>query len=120
MADVWFVADKSGSTTPAETTATAPADLRSKVVDLVQAMAGFDGSPAASSVAPALTVPGASTAGSTGSLAAVGGIVDVLKQFNANGQPVGGAAAIGGVAVQSPNAPTLVDPATTGMLAGSK
>jgi len=108
MADVWFVADK--------TAAYATDGLRDKVTGLVQAMSGFGG---ASSGSTPSTLPGlgeAPAAGVQGAVA-VGGLVDALKQFDANGQSV---APVTGVASLVPEAPSLTDPTKTGILVPGK
>jgi hypothetical protein len=70
---VWFVADK-------------PADLRGQVGGLVQAMAAFGGGEGGGAAVPKLDLPGNGQSG-----AGIVGMVDVLKQFDANGQQIGNA-----------------------------
>ena len=86
-ADVWFVAD-----TSSQPVAVAEQDMRSRVVDLVQAMASFQGGAQSGGgheasklqLASVSNAPLAVTAGVNASQMA-----DVLKQFNAYGQPIG-------------------------------
>ena len=76
MADVWFVAK----------------DLRSQVSGLVQAIASFGSSQPGTAASGSPTINLVSGGTSTASLAVsanVGGIVDMLKQFDANGNPIG-------------------------------
>jgi hypothetical protein len=81
--DVWFTTDKSA----AEAAATADT-LRGKVGNMVQAMAAFNAGDAGAA-AGGLTLP--NLAGTqTGLLASVGTMVDVMKQFDANGNKVSG------------------------------
>jgi len=85
-ADVWFTADK----TAGEAAATASTDtLRGKVGSLVQAMAAFNAVDTGA-VAGGLTLPDLSGGTQTGLLASVGSMVDVMKQFDANGNQVVG------------------------------
>ena len=64
--------------------------LRQKVGDLVQAMASFDAQATASGVAAAgiPSLPNQSAAGNLAVASKVSGIVDALKPFDANGNPV--------------------------------
>jgi ribosomal silencing factor RsfS len=76
--DVWFTAQTPAAAAPVTD------NLRTRVGGLVQAMAAFNAG--GSSTAPALTLPDATGgAPKAGLLAAVGSMVDVLKQFDANG-----------------------------------
>jgi hypothetical protein len=84
--DVWFTTDKSA----AEAAASATTDtLRGKVGSMVQAMAAFNAGDA-SVAAGGLTLPNLSGGAQTGLLASVGTMVDVMKQFDANGNKVAG------------------------------
>ena len=109
MADVWFVADKAGAYAAED-------GLRDKVTGLVQAMSGFGG---AGSGGTASSLPGLGESPSAGvqGAVAVGGLVDALKQFDANGQSV---APVTGVASLVPEAPSLTDPTKTGILVPGK
>jgi hypothetical protein len=113
MADVWFVADKNAATattTPAE-------DLRSKVGSLVQAMSSFD-STQSNTGSSASQLP---VTGNTPAVASVGGIVDVLQKFDANGNPLG-ATPLAQTATPAPsltNTPSLTNPVNTGILTTS-
>jgi hypothetical protein len=125
MADVWFVADTSGADVVAATVPPTE-DLRTKVGGLVQAIGVFNESQSTS--ANTLTMPGVnsppvaiSTSGTLSAAANVGGIVDALKQFDPNGNPVvvtGAAQSV--LAVTSPTVPNLLNPANTGILATGK
>ena len=92
--DVWFTAQKPAavSATPA---APAADTLRGKVGGLVQAMASFNATGSAS--ADSASKPGlADLSGSavkTGMQASIGVMVDVMKQFDANGNKLGNAGA---------------------------
>ena len=83
-ADVWFTADK-----PAADAATTTDTLRGKVGSMVQAMAAFNAADTGA-VAGGLTLPDLSGGTQTGLLASVGSMVDVMKQFDANGNQVVG------------------------------
>jgi hypothetical protein len=115
MADVWFVADKNAATASTSTTTTD--DLRSKVGSLVQAMSSFDNAQSGTgSTASQLPVTGNAPA-----VASVGGIVDVLQKFDANGNPLG-AAPLAQSATPAPsltNTPSLTNPLNTGILTTS-
>jgi hypothetical protein len=83
---VWFTADKSA----ADAAAAASDTLRGKVGSMVQAMAAFNAADSGA-VAGGLTLPNLSGGAQTGLLASVGSMVDVMKQFDANGNKVSGA-----------------------------
>ncbi|MFA7282286.1 MAG: hypothetical protein WC100_19550, partial [Sterolibacterium sp.] len=111
MADVWF--------------ATKPADLTSKVSGLTQAIAEFIDNPEGGAVSTPLNLT-AGDAPVTQSLAMatnVGGIVEALKQFDANGNLLGAAAGTG--TLQSVTADSTLklagttDPTKSGLLATS-
>ena len=80
--DVWFTADKAAAQTATTDT------LRGKVGSMVQAMAAFNAGDAGAA-AGGLTLPNLAGA-QTGLLASVGTMVDVMKQFDANGNKVAG------------------------------
>ena len=86
--DVWFTADKSAADVSAP-----PATLSSKVGSMVQAMTAFNAADTGA-VAGGLTLPNLSGGAQTGLLASVGTMVDVMKQFDANGNKVAGANAV--------------------------
>jgi hypothetical protein len=82
--DVWFTADKAAAGAAATDT------LRGKVGSMVQAMAAFNAADTGAA-AGGLTLPNLSGGTQTGLLASVGTMVDVMKQFDANGNKVAGA-----------------------------
>jgi hypothetical protein len=103
-ADVWFVAERPQP------------DLRSKVTDLVQAMASFDGAPTGDtngSGIPQLDISGNTSA----NLAAnVGGMVDALKQFDSNGNRIGQGSGTLASTAQSLSKSITQDPNNNGFL----
>ena len=92
MADVWFASGQSESAAPLRT-------LRTQVTGMVQAMSSFDslqagGSSDAGSPVTSLHNPDPANSGVT-VLANVNGIADVLRQFDANGNPIGNVTGMG-------------------------
>jgi hypothetical protein len=81
--DVWFTADKSAAQAAATT-------LSSKVGSMVQAMTAFNAADPGAATG-GLTLPNLAGGAQTGLLASVGTMVDVMKQFDANGNKVTGA-----------------------------
>ena len=122
MADVWFVADKNQNAADASSTSTTSTDLRSRVGGLVQAMASFDNATSSSSSGTgSLTAPVTGTESAT-PLASVGGLVDVLKQFDANGNVLG-TTPLAQSATPTPSLTStaaLTNPLTTGVLTTGK
>jgi hypothetical protein len=119
-ADVWFMTD-AAKPSAVPTLESSPTDLSTKVSDLVQAMGQFDGGAAAPSnqrsLGQALSAQMGSKAGPN--LVAVGSMVDLLKQFDANGNLMRAQPALGAAPVTSLKAPTLGDLVGNGQLAGS-
>jgi hypothetical protein len=119
-ADVWFVTDEAKTTPPAASASAKSADLGTKVSDLVQAMGQFDAAAPSSSLQGSLTQGSTSTsAGAALSAVAVGSMVDVLRQFDANGNAVLGAASLGVAPVTKLNVPGLGDALKNGILAST-
>jgi hypothetical protein len=89
--------------------------LRNRVSGLVQAMASFNAG-GTGSAAQGLTLPDLSeTTAKTGLMSAVGSMVDVMKQFDANGSRMpSGAASMASTAESL--AKSVSQPATTGLL----
>jgi hypothetical protein len=85
--DVWFTTDKSAAESAASATT-----LSSKVGSMVQAMTAFNAADAGVA-AGGLTLPNLAGA-QTGLLASVGTMVDVMKQFDANGNKLSGSNAV--------------------------
>jgi hypothetical protein len=134
MADVWFVAEKAGQASNLATNqatnqtstaqATAGTDLRTQVNGLVQAIASFgvsSGMPVTGQgTTTSLTAPGTSTTQAVSTN--MGGIVDTLRQFDANGNPLVASGSMG-VGIQPTNATGLVtspDTSKTGFLVSGK
>ncbi|MBY0445073.1 MAG: heme utilization protein, partial [Burkholderiales bacterium] len=86
-ADVWFVAQNPASVPVAEP------DMRTRVVDLVQAIAAFEegSKQVATSEANKLPVDSAGGALAAAANSTVEQMSDMLKQFDANGQFIGSA-----------------------------
>jgi hypothetical protein len=109
MADVWFVANKGEHTDKSST---------ARVNGLVEAIASFKADDAGN---PRLEpLPGAQPAATTLTVSAnVGGIVDLLKQFDSNGNPISNSVQIAGVgqascAGASVNLQGIQNPSNTG------
>jgi len=122
MADVWFTTQKPASAV-ASTTAT-PADLTAKVSDLAQAITAFNDNPddVAASASLQLLANGEPVTQSLAVSTNVGGIVDVLKQFDANGNLLSNSAGTSGTLQSvstglSANLSNPLDPVKTGILA---
>jgi len=94
-------------------------DLRSRVSNLAQAMGAFASTEAVDSTqtTPGLLTTGAVAAASTAASLTVGSMVDVMKQFDANGnlvaKPDAAAASLG----KTLTLPGIQDPANNGFLA---
>ncbi|MGF1613381.1 MAG: hypothetical protein ACFCVA_05540 [Gammaproteobacteria bacterium] len=97
MADVWFVAERPDESahSPSEYTTqdAVPVDLRSRVSGLVQAMAAFDESQSADtggdgSSTVQMPLGAESAVASLAAPANVARLVDTLRQFDANGNPI--------------------------------
>ncbi|MDR7377138.1 ABC-type transporter Mla MlaB component, partial [Rhodoferax ferrireducens] len=100
------------------TTAVQSVDLRSRVSSLAQAMGTFDSSAPSDGLAVTrvdLPVMGKAAAATL----AVGSMVDVMKQFDANGNMVGGQSGTIASVAKSLNLPGIQDPADKGFLAGT-
>jgi hypothetical protein len=94
-------------------------DLRSRVSSLAQAMGAFGST---SDVQDAvfgtpLDTSGGLAAGPTPAALTVGSMVDVMKQFDANGRPVGAPATVVAALGKSLSLPGLPDPSSNGFLA---
>jgi hypothetical protein len=117
MADVWFVADKNEfattATDPLLAGTEAAGDLGTKVSGLVQAIASFEGVSDTTAGASSLGLPEPTTSAAP-LVATTGGMVDVLKQFDANGQPLAGSSLV----QSAPAAPSLT-PQTLENIVGS-
>jgi trimeric autotransporter adhesin len=83
VADVWFVAERAAAPTPE------PDSLRSRVSGLVQAMAAWNADADTGGANALPSVDDGSNAGALADGGDIGRMVDVLRQFDANGQPVG-------------------------------
>ncbi|MBI5920050.1 MAG: heme utilization protein, partial [Betaproteobacteria bacterium] len=112
MADVWF--------------ATQPADLTAKVTGLTQAIAEFIDNPDTGAVGTTLNLAAGDTPviQSLAISTNVGGIVDALKQFDANGNLLASAAGSSGdlqsvTADATLNLAGTTDPTKTGLLAST-
>jgi hypothetical protein len=120
-ADVWFMTDATKATAPAAESIAKPVDLSARVNDLVEAMGNFD------SATPVTTLLGSlgqdsltSTASAVASGAAsVGSMVDLLKQFDANGDSVLNQSTLGAAPVTKLKIPALGDVVSEGLLASS-
>jgi hypothetical protein len=103
--------------------ATVDTNLRTRVSSLAQAMGSFSGTGTADEalLSPRLdAVAGAATANTGASLAVVS-MVDVMKQFDANGSLIGSQATTAAALGKSLNLPGIADPASSGLLTtGSK
>jgi hypothetical protein len=122
MADVWFATQK-----PASAVDTPTADLGPKVSGLAQAITAFKENLVAGVVtAPLNQLPsGGSVAQSLAVSTNVGGIVDVLRQFDANGNllgdPVGTSASSQGISTGlSSNISNTLDSTKSGLLVTSE
>jgi hypothetical protein len=126
MADVWFVADKNEYATPPATSVgnskSVTEDLSSRVGGLAQAIGSFNVDQTSTASLPA--APGVNSASSTLSAttnivsANMGGVVEALKQFDPNGNPIG----LAGIANRASTAaslttPSLLDRGNNGILA---
>ena len=96
--------------------ATAPpaSDLRSMVSGLAQAIGSFAAGPDPSTPSAPGQLPGVN--GATGATLAVGGMVDAMKQFDANGNPVGASVPLA-APLPSTASSILSDPLKTATLA---
>jgi hypothetical protein len=117
-ADVWFITDEAKTGLPVADVTAKPVGLSARVSDLVNAMGQFD------TAAPANSLQGSLGQGITGQTAAgaavaVGSMVDMLRQFDANGNAVLGAASLGVAPVTKLNVPGLGDAVKNGMLAST-
>ncbi|MCX7095093.1 MAG: hypothetical protein NTY50_16795, partial [Methylobacter sp.] len=127
MADVWFITNESNTANPAEQTTVVGVEqgLRTKVTDLAQAISSFDDSQFSltnnnvSSMASILSSQ-ASVSESQVAAVNVGGMVDTLKQFDANGNLIVNSVQTPNLLQTGVNGPSLVnaqDPDKNGFLA---
>jgi hypothetical protein len=116
-ADVWFMTDRASA--PVVASAAKPVDLSGRVNELVQAMGQFDS--AAPKVAAqsglAQEVSASIAAATSPSVASVGSMVDLLKQFDANGKLMVNQSALGSAPATKLQVPSLGDAVTNGFLA---
>ncbi len=112
MADVWFVADKAAAQAP-----NTP-DLRNKIGSLVDVLARFDSN--GSYAAPSGTASPAFVGNATAVAPASGvlGMVQAMKQFDANGQPLPAGATQ--VSTETPGQSGFLDALKAGFLAQGK
>jgi hypothetical protein len=117
-ADVWFVTDGAKTATPALEPAVKQVDLSGRVNNLVQAMGQFDSaSPVRTLQGDLAQDPSTSKAASALSSVSVGSMVDLLRQFDTNGNLVMNQSALGAAPVTKLKVPPLGDAATNGLLA---
>jgi hypothetical protein len=95
-------------------------DLRSRVSGLAQAIGAFDGASTGSdSSVTRLDLASAAVAKTATSTLAVGSMVDVMKQFDANGNLVAGQGSTIAATVKPLNVSGIQDAAQKGFLAGT-
>ena len=93
-------------------------DLRTQVSGLAQAIGSFATADSSGDSASGQTLTGTGTLPPTSVGLAVVSMVDVMKQFDANGNPLGGAVNVAGTNSTTLTVPKLNDTASGGMLTG--
>lgn len=99
-------------------------DLRSRVSSLAQAMGSFGNSGSSDSnlSGTGLDTKGGTSSGNTAAVLTVASMADVMKQFDANGKPVGSLGTVAATSSKTLNLPGLQDTGSNGFLTagGSK
>jgi hypothetical protein len=117
-ADVWFVADANQAAAP--TPAADPADLRSRVSSLAQALSAFSSADALAPTAPAASTPGTGGGVSSAATLAVSSMVSVMQQFDANGNQIGAAGTLANTTANTLNLTGGQTPAPGSLVVVSK
>jgi hypothetical protein len=117
-ADVWFVAEVPGTrTAPALDSVAEDASLRTRVSSLAQVMGAFGNTSPATNAVPGANLSAPAGVATTAATLAVVSMVDVMKQFDANGSLIGAPASTVAAPGSTLAQTGLQNPASAGWLA---